>query len=215
MSTANTIVWRWENTHPFGANLPDEDPDGNAQLFEYHPRFPGQYFDKETNLHYNYFRYYEPETGRYVSPDPIGLTGGINIYGYAKQNPLSFVDQNGLWAIGDPLPQGIVDAVAGFGDSLTFGITYGIREAMNINNVNMCSRSYLSGVGGGLLVHVIGFRTGGELSIGRNIRIAPWGNRTGHPAGELPHYHRRGKIGIDGRPLPGQGKNRHRPWEGF
>ena len=96
MSTANTIVWRWENTHPFGANLPDEDPDGNAQLFEYHPRFPGQYFDRETNLHYNYFRYYEPETGRYVSPDPIGLAGGINIYGYGGQNPLGMIDPYGL-----------------------------------------------------------------------------------------------------------------------
>ena len=69
---SNTLVWRWESTHAFGANLPNEDPDGNAQLFEYNPRFPGQYFDKETNLHYNYFRYYEPETGRYISPDPIG-----------------------------------------------------------------------------------------------------------------------------------------------
>ncbi len=103
VNTANTIVWRWENTHVFGANLPDEDPDGNAQLFEYHQRFPGQYFDRETNLHYNYFRYYEPETGRYISPDPIGLAGGINIYGYVKQNPLSFIDSDGL------LPDAIVD----------------------------------------------------------------------------------------------------------
>ncbi len=95
VNTGNTIVWRWENTHPFGANLPDEDPDGNAQLFEYHPRFPGQYFDKETNLHYNYFRYYEPETGRYVSPDPIGLAGGINTYGYVAGNPMSFTDPTG------------------------------------------------------------------------------------------------------------------------
>ncbi len=95
VNTANTIVWRWENTHAFGTNLPDEDPDGNAQLFEYHHRFPGQYFDSETNLHYNYFRYYEPETGRYVSPDPIGLAGGINIYGYVEQNPLSLIDPTG------------------------------------------------------------------------------------------------------------------------
>ncbi len=95
VNTANTIVWRWENTHAFGANLPDEDPDGNAQLFEYHPRFPGQYFDRETNMHYNYFRYYEPEIGRYVSPDPIGLMGGINVYGYVEQNPLSLIDPTG------------------------------------------------------------------------------------------------------------------------
>ncbi len=73
----------------------DEDPNGNAQLFEYHHRFPGQYFDSETNLHYNYFRYYEPETGRYVSPDPIWLAGGINIYGYVEQNPLSLIDPTG------------------------------------------------------------------------------------------------------------------------
>ncbi len=55
VNQSNTPVWRWDNTHAFGANLPNEDPDGNGQLFEYHPRFPGQYFDKETGLHYNYF----------------------------------------------------------------------------------------------------------------------------------------------------------------
>ena len=73
------------------------------------------------------------------------------------------IDPYGLWAIGDPLPQGIVDAVAGFGDSLTLGITYEIRELMNINNVDICSNSYIGGVSAGALVHVIGFRTGGEL----------------------------------------------------
>ncbi len=103
VSQSNIIVWRWENTHAFGANMPNEDPDGNGQFFDYHPRFPGQYFDKETNLHYNYFRYYEPETGRYISPDPIGLAGGLNVYGYVEQNPLSFTDSNGL------LPDAIVD----------------------------------------------------------------------------------------------------------
>ena len=95
VNQSNTPVWRWENTHAFGANLPDENPDGNSQLFEYHPRFPGQYFDKETNLHYNYFRYYEPETGRYISLDPIGLAGGINTYVYVAGNPMSFTDPTG------------------------------------------------------------------------------------------------------------------------
>lgn len=81
--------------HAFGANMPFEDPDNNGQIFEYNPRFPGQYFDRETNLHYNYFRYYEPETGRYISPDPIGLAGGINIFEYANSNAMELVDPTG------------------------------------------------------------------------------------------------------------------------
>ncbi len=101
VNQSNTTVWRWENTHAFGANLPNEDPDGNGQLFEYHPRFPGQYFDKETGLHYNYFRYYEPETGRYISSDPIGLAGGLNIWGYVSGNPLLYIDPYGLYNLND------------------------------------------------------------------------------------------------------------------
>jgi RHS repeat-associated protein len=55
----------------------------------------GQYFDEETQLHYNRHRYFSPETGQYISPDPIGLQGGTNPYGYVH-NPLSWVDPLGL-----------------------------------------------------------------------------------------------------------------------
>lgn len=58
-------------------------------------RFAGQYFDAETGLHYNTFRYYAPESGRFTQPDPIGLMGGINLYQYAP-NPLSWIDPLGL-----------------------------------------------------------------------------------------------------------------------
>jgi RHS repeat-associated protein len=58
-------------------------------------RFQGQYFDSETGLHYNRFRYYDPDVGRFVSQDPIGLLGGDNLYSYAR-NPTGWVDPFGL-----------------------------------------------------------------------------------------------------------------------
>ena len=58
-------------------------------------RYQGQYLDRETGLHYNTFRYYDPDIGRFTQPDPIGLLGGFNLYQYAP-NPLSWIDPLGL-----------------------------------------------------------------------------------------------------------------------
>jgi RHS repeat-associated protein len=59
-------------------------------------RFPGQQYDAATGLHYNYYRDYEPGTGRYVESDPIGLLGGPNTYAYVKLSPLRWTDSTGL-----------------------------------------------------------------------------------------------------------------------
>ncbi len=58
-------------------------------------RFQGQYFDEETGLHYNRYRYYDPKSGRFVSKDPIGLAGGMHATAYAP-NPAGFIDPLGL-----------------------------------------------------------------------------------------------------------------------
>jgi RHS repeat-associated protein len=58
-------------------------------------RFQGQYFDDETGLHYNTFRYYDPQVGRFITQDPIGLLGGMNSFSY-NQNPIIWIDPLGL-----------------------------------------------------------------------------------------------------------------------
>ena len=67
-----TVVWRWESD-AFGTTAADEDPDGDMVTTTINLRFPGQYYDQETGLHYNYFRTYDPATRRYLESDPIGL----------------------------------------------------------------------------------------------------------------------------------------------
>jgi RHS repeat-associated protein len=87
-NAGGTTAWHWDHD-PFGNGAP-------TGSYAYNLRFPGQYFDGETGLHYNGLRDYDPSTGRYVQSDPIGLGGGVNTYAYVSGNPLSRTDRRGL-----------------------------------------------------------------------------------------------------------------------
>uniref|UniRef100_UPI00202851F5 RHS repeat-associated core domain-containing protein n=1 Tax=Caballeronia sp. GAFFF2 TaxID=2921741 RepID=UPI00202851F5 len=80
-------AWGGRKGAPYGK----EDPAETDNAI----RFQGQYYDEETGLHFNRHRYYDPQTGRFVSKDPIGLAGGLNAFQYAP-NPVQWVDPLGL-----------------------------------------------------------------------------------------------------------------------
>jgi RHS repeat-associated protein len=100
---AGTTVWKWALTakdtnsnNGFGTETANEDPDGNGNPVRFDLRFPGQQYDPETALHYNYFRDYESSTGRYIESDPIGLKFSFNTFGYVGRTPLGDSDPFGL-----------------------------------------------------------------------------------------------------------------------
>jgi RHS repeat-associated protein len=98
-NAAGTTVWTWDSG-AFGK----EAPTGSATV---NLRFPGQYFDAETTLFYNWNRYYNPAIGRYISSDPIGLAGGFATYNYVSVSPVMFSDPRGLLSDTPFCPSGI------------------------------------------------------------------------------------------------------------
>ncbi|WP_257139683.1 RHS repeat domain-containing protein [Burkholderia sp. MSMB1826] len=109
-------------------------------------RFQGQYLDRETGLHYNTFRFYDPDIGRFINPDPIGLLGGMNLYRYAS-NPLVWIDPWG-WACGELSGKAQeVHNLAGGGDARSIrNSTVSIVEA----KVNGETQLFAAGSGGRL-----------------------------------------------------------------
>jgi len=107
MDSNGIVVWK-ATYDPFGAATVNDDADGDGNRLTVNLRFPGQYFDAESGLHYNYLRDYDPATGRYIQSDPIGLAGGINTYAYVGGNPISFFDPSGLCPCGTPA--GVISA---------------------------------------------------------------------------------------------------------
>ncbi|MFJ4143845.1 RHS repeat-associated core domain-containing protein [Pseudomonas sp. NPDC089734] len=115
--STQALLWRW-NSDAYGVGAPEEDVDGDGIATSVALRFPGQIYDAQTQLNYNYFRDYNPATGRYVQSDPIGLEGGMNTYSYVDGNPILKVDPTGEIAF--------VPVLIGMGAGLVFD--YAVSE---------------------------------------------------------------------------------------
>lgn len=93
---SNALKWQFMPT-AFGGKVDDSlSTEATGSAYELNIRFPGQYEDSETGLYYNHWRYYDQNTGRYISSDPLGLGGDENLYAYVNAAPTHFIDPPGL-----------------------------------------------------------------------------------------------------------------------
>ncbi|MDO8704977.1 MAG: RHS repeat-associated core domain-containing protein [Sulfuricaulis sp.] len=128
---SGVVVWRWE-----GSACGDTLATGSATV---NLRFAGQYYDRESQLHYNNARYFDPRTCRYISSDPIGLRGGMNTYTYGLNNPLRYIDPFGLETLGigiePPIASAIVNGVLNPAEDPGHTFLYLMNDKDQITNV--------------------------------------------------------------------------------
>jgi RHS repeat-associated protein len=171
-NTAGTQVWSWTND-AFGTSAPS----GAATI---NLRMAGQYYDSESSLFYNWNRYYNPAIGRYISSDPIGLSGGLNTFAYANLSPQMYTDPYGLYSRYD-LELDALDAWmnslegwAGLTDTLTFEQSKKFREAEGLEFVDPCGKSYNIGRYFGYALELVsagkGFFEGGKWFLNRGLK---------------------------------------------
>ena len=173
------VVWRWEG-EAFGRTPAIELAGVRINL-----RFPGQYFDEETRLHYNHFRYYDPQIGRYITSDPVGLDGGPNSFVYGASNGLKNIDPTGELAgplgafagglctlvTGGSFCEVIVDAASGFFGPLG-GALVGQAGAQACNALETCDPSFSGDAAGIAAGGFVGGQAGGLAGSGNARRAA-------------------------------------------
>lgn len=143
-SNTSNIEWSWDST-AFGVG----NPIGSVT---FNLRFPGQYYDAATGQFYNHNRFYNPEFGRYMEPDPSGMAGGWNPYVYTLNNPIMYLDRDGKHPIvGIMIVGGTVGGVIGGlvdGGTQAYAIYKGESSGFN-------SASFFSAVGMGAAVGAV------------------------------------------------------------
>ena len=146
-ASTQQVVWSWD-PDAFGAI----QPTGSVTI---NLRFPGQYYDQQSGLYYNHNRYYNPELGRYMEPDPTGLEAGLNPYSYVSNNPVNSVDPTGLMQVmSDSQLRGVSGDSGGsnFGGSVNYGgggvggnhITIGGRDMGGSLNITGTANNFIN-----------------------------------------------------------------------
>jgi RHS repeat-associated protein len=155
-------------------------------------RYTSMERDGETGLNHHGARYYAPWLGRWLSPDPAGIADDVNVYAFVRSNPIRATDRTGFGALdwinenvlqptADFIDEhGIDDAVAGFGDNLSFGLTRKVRQALDIDgSIDYNSTAYavggyagtgvglaMGGLGAAKIIGRYGFARGGAFVTG-------------------------------------------------
>ncbi|MGD9729685.1 MAG: RHS repeat-associated core domain-containing protein [Nitrospiraceae bacterium] len=161
---AGTLVW--------ASGFPGEDPFRPGSMSAYglnlepRLRFPGQYYQAETGAVYNYFRDYDPVTGRYLQADPIGLAGGLNTYAYANNNSLRYTDPFGLESISATFGGGLHYGTYGANASTSIGIDSKGKVCFQFTKCGQVGFGRLGSLGAGITASESDFCEGDSFSEG-------------------------------------------------
>jgi large repetitive protein len=152
---SGNVVWSAEYS-AFGQAVVD-----TASTIENNLRFPGQYFDEETNLQYNWNRYYDPVTGKYTVPDPVGA--GINPYYYSVNNPLKNIDPFGLFC-SKKLDRAMKSKSMAYATNLT-SLTAGVLQAAGGFSLAIAAAPTGLGAYAGLMIGIQGLASVGASAM--------------------------------------------------
>ncbi|GHU06982.1 hypothetical protein FACS1894158_14670 [Betaproteobacteria bacterium] len=131
-------------------------------------RLPGQVEDSETGLHYNFNRYYDPEIGRYVTQDPVGIEGGINLYAYVNGGPLIYVDPTGEVGFPGAIYGGVAGGIGGYISGGWKGALYGAGAGALVGTVNPWASHWAGGAAGAGAASLLG-QAAGNYVVGKSL----------------------------------------------